>query len=234
MTRWRQPIGEEKMVASLQESLPLATRSGTAKPPDFTRVIVDTTVLTLPTDTKLTRRARERMVKLARKRGVKLRQSHVRFGKFALIRHQRYAHARQFKRANGAVKALRICLRRVPTNRTRTTACCLVLNLCPTRNQPTSGPKTHNAMPSLQNWTDLSVPNYSSPTARASIFRHPAAVIGSCSDPAAAGCVDSSNSISALSVSKAGLVTLGARSRSLAGVNRRGIGLPSYTSSPTR
>jgi IS5 family transposase len=117
MTRWRQRMGEDKLVALLQESLHLATRSGAAKPADFTRVIVDTTVqpkaITFPTDAKLLQRARERLVKLAQKQGVKLRQSYVGVGKFALIRHQRYAHAKQFKRANRALKRLRTYLGRV-------------------------------------------------------------------------------------------------------------------------
>jgi IS5 family transposase len=117
MTRWRQRMGEEKLIALLQESLHLATRSGAAKPADFTRVIVDTTVqpkaITFPTDAKLLQRARERLVKLAQKHGVRLRQSYVRVGKFALIRHQRYAHAKQFKRANRALKTLRTYLGRV-------------------------------------------------------------------------------------------------------------------------
>src|ERR1700760_1184632 len=118
MTRWRQRMGEEKLVALLQESLHLATRSGAAKPADFTRVIVDTTVqpkaITFPTDAKLLQRARERLVKLAQKEGVTLRQSYVRVGKFALIRHQRYAHAKQVQRANRALKTLRTYLGRVP------------------------------------------------------------------------------------------------------------------------
>ncbi len=42
-----------------------------------------------------------------------LRQSYARVGKFALIRHQRYAHAKQFKRANRALKTLRTYLGRV-------------------------------------------------------------------------------------------------------------------------
>jgi IS5 family transposase len=58
--------GEEKLVAVLQESLHLATRRGAAKPADFTRVIVDTTVrpkaITFPTDAKLLQRARERRI----------------------------------------------------------------------------------------------------------------------------------------------------------------------------
>ena len=42
-----------------------------------------------------------------------LRQSYARVGKFALIKHQRYAHAKQFKRANRALKTLRTYLGRV-------------------------------------------------------------------------------------------------------------------------
>jgi hypothetical protein len=56
--------------------------------------------ITFPTDAKLVNRAREKLVKLADRLGVKLRQSYKRVGKLALIMHQRYAHARQFKRAN--------------------------------------------------------------------------------------------------------------------------------------
>jgi hypothetical protein len=52
-----------------------------------------------PTDAKLLNRAREKLVRLAKLRGVALRQSYARVGKFALIQHQRYAHAKQFKRA---------------------------------------------------------------------------------------------------------------------------------------
>ena len=69
MTRWRQRMGEEKLIALMQESLYVATRSGAAKPADFTRVIVDTTVqpkaISFPTDAKLLHRARERLVRLA-------------------------------------------------------------------------------------------------------------------------------------------------------------------------
>jgi transposase, IS5 family len=117
ITRWRQRMGEERLNVLLQESLHLATRSGAAKPADFTRVIVDTTVqpkaITFPTDAKLLHRAREKLVRLAQKQGVKLRQSYVRIGKAALIRHQRYAHAKQFKRANRGLKSLRTYLGRV-------------------------------------------------------------------------------------------------------------------------
>src|SRR6266566_1869943 len=55
----------------------------------------------------------ESLVRLAKAHGVALRQSYARVGKFALIKHQRYAHAKQFKRANRALKTLRTYLGRV-------------------------------------------------------------------------------------------------------------------------
>jgi IS5 family transposase len=117
MSNWRHRMGEERLQALLQESLAVATRSGAMKPGDLARVIVDTTVqpknITFPTDAKLLNRAREKLVKLAKKLGVELRQSYARVGKFALIQHQRYAHAKQFKRANRALRTLKTYLGRV-------------------------------------------------------------------------------------------------------------------------
>ena len=116
LTRWRQRMGEERTAALLQESLSVAVRTGAMKPQDTRRVIVDTTVqpknVMFPTDAKLLNRARERLVALAKKTGIDLRQSYRRVGKFALIKHQRYAHAHQFKRANRALRRLRTYLGR--------------------------------------------------------------------------------------------------------------------------
>jgi IS5 family transposase len=117
LTRWRQRMGEEKLVALLQESLATATRVKAAKPSDFTQVIIDTTVqekaVAFPTDAKLMHRAREKLVRLAQKHGVELRQSYRRVGKQALIAQQRYAHAKQFKRANRSLRRIRTFLGRV-------------------------------------------------------------------------------------------------------------------------
>jgi IS5 family transposase len=117
LTRWRNRMGEERLQALIQESLSVATRTGAIKPSELSRVIVDTTVqpknVTFPTDAKLLNRAREKLVRLAQRHGVVLRQSYARLGKFALIQHQRYAHAKQFKRANRMLKTLRTYLGRV-------------------------------------------------------------------------------------------------------------------------
>ena len=117
LTRWRQRMGEEKLQALLQESLSVAAKTEAIKPSDLNRVIIDTTVqpknVMFPTDARLLNRAREILVRLAQRHSVKLRQSYARVGKFALIQHQRYAHAKQFKRANRTLKKLRTYLGRV-------------------------------------------------------------------------------------------------------------------------
>lgn len=123
LTRWRQRMGEERLQALLQESLSVATRTEAIKPSDLNRIIVDTTVqpknVMFPTDARLVNRAREILVRLAKRNGIKLRQSYARVGKFALIKHQRYAHAKQFKRANRALRKLRTYLGRVIRDITR-------------------------------------------------------------------------------------------------------------------
>jgi IS5 family transposase len=117
LSNWRKRMGEEKVKALLQESLSVAARTGAVKPSQLSEVIVDTTVqpknVMFPTDARLLNRAREILVRLAKRYGVDLRQSYARVGKFALIKHQRYAHAKQFKRANRALKKLRTYLGRV-------------------------------------------------------------------------------------------------------------------------
>jgi IS5 family transposase len=117
LTRWRQRMGEEKVRALLQESLAVATRTEAITPSQLNEVVIDTTVqpknVMFPTDARLMNRAREILVRLAKAHGVALRQSYARVGKFALIKHQRYAHAKQFKRANRALKKLHSYLGRV-------------------------------------------------------------------------------------------------------------------------
>jgi transposase, IS5 family len=117
MTRWRQRMGAERLDVLLQESLAVALKTEAIAPKDLSRIVVDTTVqekaITFPTDAKLLHRAREKLVKLAKKHGVKLRQGYPRVGKRALIKHQRYRHAKQFKRAGRELRRLRTFLGRV-------------------------------------------------------------------------------------------------------------------------
>jgi IS5 family transposase len=117
LSNWRKRMGEAKVNALLQESLSVAAKTGAVKPSQLCEVIVDTTVqpknVMFPTDARLLNRAREILVRMAKAHGVELRQSYARVGKFALIKHQRYAHAKQFKRANRALKKLKTYLGRV-------------------------------------------------------------------------------------------------------------------------
>lgn len=117
MSRWRERVSEEELARLLQESLRIAHKTGAVRIEDLRRVTVDTTVqpkaITFPTDAKLIYRAIVRLGVLARRHGVGLRQSYVRVGKLALIKSQRYAHAKQFRRHRRQLKFLRIRLGRV-------------------------------------------------------------------------------------------------------------------------
>jgi IS5 family transposase len=118
LTRWRQRMGEERLEVLLQESLAVAVETTEAiAVEDLSTVIVDTTVqekaVTFPTDAKLLNRAREMLVRLAKKHGLKLWQFYPKVGKLALMKHQRYAHAKHFKRANRQLRRLRTYLGRV-------------------------------------------------------------------------------------------------------------------------
>jgi len=117
MTRWRQRMGAERLDLLLQESLAVALKTEAIAPEDLSKIVFDTTVqekaITFPTDAKLLHRAREMLVKLAKKHGLKLRQGYPRVGKRALMKHQRYRHAKQFKRARRELRRLRTFLGRV-------------------------------------------------------------------------------------------------------------------------
>jgi IS5 family transposase len=117
MTRWRQRMGDARLEVLLQESLTIAVKTEAIEVKDLSKVIVDTTVqekaVTFPTDAKLLNRARLMLVKLAKKHGLKLRQGYPKVGKQALMKYQRYAHAKQFKRARRELRRLKTYLGRV-------------------------------------------------------------------------------------------------------------------------
>ena len=69
--------------------------------------------MTFPTDAKLLLTAIEQLGKLAKEHHVGLRQSYVRVAKRAAMMAGRYAHAKQFKRHNQALKFLRTRLGRL-------------------------------------------------------------------------------------------------------------------------
>jgi IS5 family transposase len=126
MTRWRARVSEQELARLLQESLRIAHKSGALRLKDLRQVTVDTTVqpkaITFPTDGKLLYRAMVRLGKLARRCGIRLRQSYLRVGKLALMKSQRYAHAKQFRRHRREMKFLRTRLGRMIRDIDRKTA----------------------------------------------------------------------------------------------------------------
>jgi transposase, IS5 family len=117
LTRWRERIGTSGMERLLAATVEAALASGAVKPSSLERVTVDTTVqpkaIAFPLDSRLYHRGREILVRLAAKHGVKLRQSYHRLGKRALRLANRYAHARQMRRARREIRRLKTFLGRV-------------------------------------------------------------------------------------------------------------------------
>src|ERR1700682_5409146 len=117
LTRWRQRLGEEQLVALIQESLSVAHKTGAIATKDLERVVVDTTVqpkaIAHPTDARLMHRAIVKLVDLAKRNDIPLRQSYSRLAKRAAIMVGRYTHAHQFKRARRQLKFLRTRLGRI-------------------------------------------------------------------------------------------------------------------------
>jgi IS5 family transposase len=117
MTRWRQRLGEAGAEQMLRSTIETGIKMGVIRPTQLKRINVDTTVQTkairFPTDARLYNRCRERLVKMARRQGLKIKQSYQHTGKRLLLDANRYAHARQMKRARGATRKLRTQLGRV-------------------------------------------------------------------------------------------------------------------------
>lgn len=117
LVKWRNRLGIDGVEKLLSETIDTAKRVGLLPEKLCRRVNVDTTVqekaITFPTDAKLFHKMRENLVKAAKKRAIPLRQSYHRVGKYALLNQNRYAHARQMKRAKKELKTLKNYMSRV-------------------------------------------------------------------------------------------------------------------------
>jgi IS5 family transposase len=117
MTRFRKRIGEAGAEVMLRETIKAGLAMKAVRPHQLDRVNVDTTVqekhVRFPTDARLYDRARERLVKAAAERGIALRQNYNRVGKRLFLKSNRYAHARQMKRARRCRRKLKTILGRV-------------------------------------------------------------------------------------------------------------------------
>jgi IS5 family transposase len=117
MTRFRKRIGDKGIEKLLSNLIHTALKMGALKESDLQRINVDTTVMekaiSFPTDANLYYKMRKKLVSLAKERDVELRQSYVRVARQALIKHSRYAHAKQYKRAARERRKLKTYLGRV-------------------------------------------------------------------------------------------------------------------------
>jgi IS5 family transposase len=117
MGKWRKRVKSEGFQKILESSIDAAIKTATIRESDLKVVNVDTTVLekaiTYPTDAKLYHKMRIKLVKEARRLKIPLRQTYLRTGKVQLIMVGRYAHARQMKRSNKALRSVKTMFGRV-------------------------------------------------------------------------------------------------------------------------
>ncbi len=96
---------EDRLLAA---TIDAALAGGAVKPASLTRMTIDTTVqpkaIAFPTDSRLYHRGREILVRLAAKHAIRLQQSYHRLGKRAPRLANRYAHARQMRRARREIE----------------------------------------------------------------------------------------------------------------------------------
>src|SRR5450631_41761 len=117
MTRFRSRLGPSGCEKLLELTITAGLATQVVKPASFKQVTVDTTVqekaISFPTDGRLYHKGRVWLVRMAKRSGIELRQSYVRKGKQALFMQQRYAAARQPKRARRELKRSKVYLGRV-------------------------------------------------------------------------------------------------------------------------
>lgn len=135
LTRWRQRIGEEGVEILLMVTIEAARKAGVIKKASVDRVIVGTTVMPKaiahPADSRLLDKSCQHPVKVVpRTRHGASPELQLRGSGSG--RADRYAHPKQFKRMQGALRTLRTRVARVQrevqrqqsTRRPRSTTCC--------------------------------------------------------------------------------------------------------------
>ncbi|MFC1763743.1 IS5 family transposase [Planctomycetota bacterium] len=111
LVKWRQRVGVERLESLLQETIRIAVQTKQVSSQQLRKITVDTTVqekaIAFPTDARLYTKMILRLANLAKRRSLPLRQSYVRVAPQLLKQQNRYAHARQFKRAAGCTRKLK-------------------------------------------------------------------------------------------------------------------------------
>ena len=117
MTRWRKRIGYKGFEKLLKETIDLAKRENLAKPKEFDKIYVDTTVqeknIAFPTDGRLYFKGIRLLNKCADRAGIKAKQSYKFTSKRLLLQYSRYQFAKQFRRAKKCLKKLKTAFGRL-------------------------------------------------------------------------------------------------------------------------
>ena len=100
ISRFRRVLGEAGVEQLLKTTIEAAVAMNAARPKDFERVIVDTTVqekaIAHPTDSRLLEVARLKITRLAQRAGIALKQTFAKEGQTLRRKAGGYAHAKQF------------------------------------------------------------------------------------------------------------------------------------------
>ena len=128
MTKWRNRVKDSGKEKLLEQTIRAGLKTGTLKQHQLKRLVADTTVqekaIAFPTDARLYHRMRSKLVKKAQQCGIELRQSYRRVAKRAFVMQHRFAHARQFKKADKQIRKLKTYLGRITRDIERKIASC--------------------------------------------------------------------------------------------------------------
>jgi IS5 family transposase len=117
MSKWRKRLKESGCEKLLEETVDIGLKTRTIDKKDLKKVTVDTAIqekaISYPTDAKLYQKARVILVKLSKEKGIELKQNYARLGKKAYFMTNRYARARQMRRARKQTKRLKTYLGRI-------------------------------------------------------------------------------------------------------------------------
>lgn len=132
MTRWRKRINYKGFERVLKETIDLAKRENLAKPSEFRRVYLDTTVqeknIAFPTDARLYFKGIRLLNAQAKKLKIAPKQSFKFTAKRLLVKYGNYKMAKQMKRAKNCLRKLKTAFGRLIRDLSRKLACKGVVN----------------------------------------------------------------------------------------------------------